>query len=173
MHYEDLNRPASQSVYYTHGRVRFVYVCPIEGLGERACWETLTDGSSRSVAVDRWRIINHQPDTLADSMLSPERIPRDPQCAFANTSDLRDCFALLNEWFLIDWKKGVKRGEERGGREKKKTADATQLELSVVNEPRCLRDKEDECVCVCDLILTVSLKDWHTIVAHFLRSDTA
>lgn len=26
----------------------------------------------------------------------------------------------------------------------KKSADATQLELSFVNEPRCLRDKEDE-----------------------------
>lgn len=81
-------------------------------------------------------------------------------------------------------KKAVEKGEERykgkeegGGEEgeKKKTADATQLELSVVNEPRCLRDKEDECVCVCvfavmhvcvraymcvcDLILSVSLKD--------------
>lgn len=33
----------------------------------------------------------------------------------------------------------------------KKAADATQLELSAVNEPRCLRDKEDKsaCVCVC------------------------
>lgn len=28
-------------------------------------------------------------------------------------------------------------------REKKKAVDATQLELSVVNKPRCLRDKED------------------------------
>lgn len=64
----------------------------------------------------------------------------------------------------------MKRGEERdegkekgGGEEgeKKKAADATQLELSFVNETRCLRDKEDErvCMCVCDVILAVSLKD--------------
>lgn len=32
-------------------------------------------------------------------------------------------------------------------RENKKAGDATQLELSVVNKPRCLRDKEDERVC--------------------------
>ena len=35
-----------------------------------------------------------------------------------------------------------------GGEEGKKSADATQSELSFVNEPRCLRDKEDKSACV-------------------------
>lgn len=48
-----------------------------------------------------------------------------------------------SEWTIpIDLKRGVAGKEGR-------TADATQLELSVLNEPRCLRDKEDKSVCVC------------------------
>lgn len=45
----------------------------------------------------------------------------------------------------------------RGRREGKNSADATQSELSVVNEPGCLRDKEDksmgvrDCACLCVL----------------------
>lgn len=47
----------------------------------------------------------------------------------------------------------LRESEMRGRRrEKKKAVDTTQLELSVVNKPRCLRDKEDECVCVCKIL---------------------
>lgn len=52
-----------------------------------------------------------------------------------------------------------------------KIADATQLEVSAKKEPRFPKDKEDKSESVKDLILSASLKDWHTIVAHFLGTN--
>lgn len=80
----------------------------------------------------------------------PEHFPQ-RDCIGTDSTCSEDGHRLLNERLQLMGKKngeqreGMSRGRKEGG----KAVDATQSALSVMNKPRCLRDKADESEWMC------------------------
>lgn len=81
--------------------------------------------------------------------LNPERLHQHWQHMFGGRSQTAEWKILIDE--KREWKWGAE-GMSRGRKGGRKAVDATPSELSVMNKPRCLRDKADESECMCKIL---------------------